>query len=130
MKELTEEQWRAKLSPEQFEILRLKGTEIPFSGRYVNHHEKGTYACAACGNSLFSSKTKFDSGSGWPSFYDVAVKGNVELRPDKTGGVKRIEVVCANCGGHLGHLFNDGPIDKTGQRYCVNSSALDFRSGQ
>lgn len=127
MKQLSESHWKEKLTPEQYEILRLKGTEAPFSGKYVDHHEDGMYICAACGKPLFSSGTKFESGSGWPSFYDVATKGNVELHTDSSHGMKRVEVTCANCGGHLGHLFDDGPTDKGGKRYCINSASLDFK---
>lgn len=127
MKHLDEKQWKEKLTPEQYEILRLKGTDAPFSGEYVDHHENGLYTCAACGKPLFSSDTKFESHSGWPSFYDVASKGNVELNRDSSHGMARTEVVCANCGGHLGHLFDDGPTDKTGQRFCINSTSLKFK---
>lgn len=127
MKELTEEEWKNKLTPEQYRILRQGGTETPFTGEYVDNHEPGMYACAACGQSLFASDTKFESGSGWPSFYDVATKGHVELNEDRTFGVKRVEVTCANCGSHLGHVFDDGPKDKTGQRFCINSAALKFQ---
>lgn len=123
----TEEEWKKDLTPEQYEILRNKGTEPAFSGQYVDNHEDGMYKCVACGSELFSSDTKFESGSGWPSFYDVATKGNVILKDDNSHGMERTEVICANCGGHLGHVFNDGPKDKTGQRYCINSCALEFR---
>lgn len=123
----TNDDWKKELTPEQYRTLREKGTDIPFTGEYVDNHSDGMYACAACGNPLFSSDTKFDSGSGWPSFYDVVSKGNVELHEDNSLGMKRVEVVCANCGGHLGHLFDDGPRDKTGQRYCINSTALKFK---
>lgn len=123
----TEEEWRKILTPEQYKILREKGTETPFTGEYVDNHENGMYTCAACGTPLFSSDTKFESGSGWPSFYDVAEKGNVEVHEDTSHGMSRIEVTCATCGSHLGHVFNDGPADKTGQRYCINSCALNFK---
>lgn len=122
----TEEEWKKELTPEQYEILRNKGTEPAFTGKFVDMHENGMYSCAACGNQLFDSGTKFESGSGWPSFYDVAEKGNVILKDDESHGMNRVEVVCANCGGHLGHVFNDGPSDKTGLRYCINSCALNF----
>lgn len=125
-KTMTDDQWREKLTPEQYHSLREKGTEIPFTGEYVDNHEDGVYRCAACGQELFRSSEKFDSGSGWPSFYDVAAAGHVDLNEDNTLGMSRTEVTCANCGGHLGHLFNDGPADKGGQRYCVNSAALKF----
>lgn len=123
----TEEEWRKILTPEQYKILREKGTETPFTGEYVDNHENGMYTCAACGTPLFSSDTKFESGSGWPSFYDVAEKGNVEVHEDTSHGMSRIEVTCATCGSHLGHVFNDGPADKTGQRYCINSCSLNFK---
>ena len=116
------------LTPEQYEVLRLKGTEAPFSGKFVDHHEKGMYICAACGSTLFPSDTKFDSGTGWPSFTDVTKKGNVELLSDTSLGMKRVEVTCAACGSHLGHLFDDGPKDKGGKRYCINSACLNFKS--
>jgi peptide-methionine (R)-S-oxide reductase len=123
----TEQEWREELSPEQYQVLRQAGTERPFTGEYVDTEENGAYACAACGNMLFTSETKFHSGSGWPSFWDVISEGNVELRNDTSHGMIRTEVVCARCGSHLGHLFDDGPRDTTGLRYCINSVALDFR---
>jgi peptide-methionine (R)-S-oxide reductase len=106
--------------------LRKKGTEPPFSGRYVHQTAEGTYVCAGCGNPLFSSKTKFDSGSGWPSFFDTVSSDAVELKADVSHGMRRTEVVCARCGGHLGHVFDDGPAP-TGQRYCMNSVSLQFQ---
>lgn len=124
----TEEEWKKILTPQQFQILREKATEPPFSGKFVENHENGMYSCVACGSQLFDSSTKYESGSGWPSFYDIAKNGNVILQDDDSGGMKRVEVTCANCGGHLGHLFNDGPADKTGLRYCINSCALKFDS--
>lgn len=127
MEERDEQYWKGKLTPEQYQVLRGKGTEAPFTGKFVDHHEDGMYTCAACGKTLFSSETKFESHSGWPSFYDVATKGNVELHEDNAHGMKRIEVTCANCGSHLGHVFDDGPADKSGQRYCINSCSLDFK---
>jgi len=114
------------LTNEQKEVLMNKGTEAPFSGKYVDHKESGIYKCAACGTELFDSKNKFDSGSGWPSFDEVASEGKVELIPDNSNGMERTEVVCKNCGGHLGHMFNDGPSETTGKRYCINSCSLDF----
>jgi peptide-methionine (R)-S-oxide reductase len=122
----TEEEWRKILTPKQYKILRNRGTEPAFTGEFVDNHSDGMYKCAACGEELFSSDTKFESGSGWPSFYDVATKGNVILRDDNSHGMSRTEIVCANCGGHLGHVFEDGPDDKTGLRYCINSCALKF----
>lgn len=119
--------WKKKLTPEQYHVLREKGTEEPFTGKYVDMHENGMYTCAACGTPLFSSDTKFESGSGWPSFYDVAEKGNVVLKDDSSMGMTRVEVECAKCGGHLGHVFDDGPSDKTGKRFCINSCSLDFK---
>lgn len=119
--------WKKKLTPEQYRVLREKTTEPPFSGKYVDMHDDGMYTCVACGKPLFSSDTKFESHSGWPSFYEVAEHGNVVLKDDDSLGMHRVEVECANCGGHLGHLFDDGPADKTGKRFCINSCALEFK---
>jgi peptide-methionine (R)-S-oxide reductase len=125
--EKTEEQWKAELTPEQYHILREKGTERAFTGKYVDEHRDGTYTCAACGAELFDSKTKFESGSGWPSFYEPKNTENVELRPDNGFFMKRTEVVCKKCGGHLGHVFDDGP-NPTGQRFCINSCSLELKA--
>jgi peptide-methionine (R)-S-oxide reductase len=123
---LRDDEWRKKLSPEQYRILREKGTEPPFSGRYVHNKEKGVYMCAGCGTELFPDSTKFDSGSGWPSFYDAIDRGRIEQIEDTSHGMRRIEIVCRNCKGHLGHVFPDGPRP-TGMRYCVNSLSLEFK---
>ena len=118
--------WKKKLSSEQYHVLREKGTESPFTGQYVHTKESGMYSCAACGSLLFSSTAKFDSGTGWPSFDDPIAKDAIELKDDTSLGMKRIEVTCKKCGGHLGHVFTDGPT-KTKQRYCINSCTLDFK---
>jgi peptide-methionine (R)-S-oxide reductase len=123
--EKSEQEWREQLTPEQYEILRRQGTEPPFSGQYVYTKDTGTYNCAACGSPLFSSGTKFDSGTGWPSFYEPMDEGGVERREDNSHGMVRTEVVCATCGSHLGHVFPDGP-NPTGQRFCINSASLDL----
>ena len=120
-----EEGWEKMLSPEQYKILREKGTEAPFTGEYVHEKADGTYACAACGNPLFSSDAKFDSGTGWPSF-DKALPGAVETHVDNDHGMIRTEITCARCGSHLGHVFDDGPKETTGKRYCINSVCLDL----
>ena len=125
-KNFTEQDWGKKLTPEEFHILREKGTEKPFTGEYDKFDKKGTYKCAGCGTELFSSVTKYDSGCGWPAFYD-ALPDKIEETVDNTFGMKRVEITCENCGGHLGHVFNDGP-QPSGLRYCVNSISLDFDS--
>jgi peptide-methionine (R)-S-oxide reductase len=123
----TDDEWKKKLTPEQYAVLREKATEAPGSGTLLHNHDTGDYACAACGNVVFASDTKFDSGSGWPSFYDVANTKAVRLQQDDSIGQPRVEVLCANCGGHLGHVFNDAPDQPTGMRFCINSAALDFK---
>lgn len=115
-----------ELSPEEFHVLREGGTETPFSGKYLAHHEAGIYRCKGCGSTLFDSKAKFDSGTGWPSFTDPAVAENIGTRPDNSFGMHRTEVFCKQCGGHLGHVFNDGPKNQSGKRYCINSVCLQF----
>jgi len=122
-----EEQWKQKLSPEEYDVMRNCGTEPPFSGKYYKHNEKGTYNCAACGAELFNSDTKYDSGSGWPSFYNAINKKAVKEVMDNSFGMQRIEIKCPNCDSHLGHVFPDGP-KPTGLRYCVNSVSLEFES--
>jgi peptide-methionine (R)-S-oxide reductase len=121
----SEQDWREELTPAQYEVLRRKGTEPPFSGQYVYEKRDGTYRCAACGTALFSSETKFDSGTGWPSFTEPADRANIELHDDRSYGMHRIEVTCAACGGHLGHVFEDGP-GETGERFCINSASLEL----
>jgi peptide-methionine (R)-S-oxide reductase len=125
----TEQEWKQILTPEQYHILREKGTEMAFTGKFWKNKEDGTYICAGCGQELFNSKTKFDSGTGWPSFYDAIDKGKVELKDDSSYGMRRIEVMCGRCGGHLGHVFDDGP-QPTGLRYCINSASLDFKPAE
>ncbi len=123
--EKTDEQWRAELTPEQYEVMRRAGTEAPFSGEYNDCKQAGTYRCAACGNPLFSSETKYESGTGWPSFYKPREDDSIQTRADKSLFKRRTEVLCAKCDAHLGHVFDDGP-EPTGQRFCMNSLALDL----
>lgn len=124
----TEDAWKSRLTPEQYSVLRQKGTEAPYSGALLNEKRDGMYACVACGNPLFDSSAKFDSGTGWPSF-DQALPGAVKFVDDTSHGMRRTEVVCAQCGGHLGHVFDDGPT-KSGKRYCLNSVCLAFGEGE
>lgn len=124
--EKSDEEWKQILSSEQYHVLRKKGTERPFTGKLLKNKKKGIYKCAACGNDLFSSKTKFDSGSGWPSFTKPIKSENIDLKKDISYGMDRTEVLCSKCGGHLGHVFSDGP-PPTGKRYCINSISLKFK---
>lgn len=121
----TDEEWKKELTPEEYRILREKGTERAFTGKYWDHHELGTYICAACSTALFESNTKFDSGCGWPSYFEPIDKNNILYIEDKSHGMVRTEVICAKCGGHLGHVFDDGP-PPTGLRYCINSGSMKF----
>jgi peptide-methionine (R)-S-oxide reductase len=130
-KTMTEDDWKKKLTPEQYHVLREKGTEIPGTGEYVDHNESGDYTCAACGAMLFKSDTKYESDMpgliGWPAFSEAADAGSVKLQPDSSLGMERTEVVCANCGSHLGHLFEGDPSSPNGKHYCINSVCLNFK---
>lgn len=122
----SDDEWKQILTPVEFQILREKGTEYAFTGEYFDHKEKGTYVCAGCGNELFTSDSKYESGCGWPSFYEPLSEGNVGESEDRSHGMVRTEIICTKCGGHLGHVFPDGP-KPTGLRYCINSASLDFK---
>jgi peptide-methionine (R)-S-oxide reductase len=124
----TDEEWKKELTTEQYSVLREGATETPFTGKLLHNKESGDYTCSACGSVLFDSETKFDSGSGWPSFYDPKNMGAIKLKEDNSLGMSRMEVTCSNCGGHLGHVFNDAPDQPTGMRFCINSCALDFNA--
>ncbi|HDP97170.1 MAG TPA: peptide-methionine (R)-S-oxide reductase [Euryarchaeota archaeon] len=124
--EKSDEEWKEILTPEEFKILRKKGTEPPFTGKLLHNRKKGVYSCAGCGNELFKSSSKFDSGTGWPSFFEPISEDSIEVKIDSSHGMKRTEILCRTCGGHLGHVFGDGP-EPTGLRYCMNSAALHFK---
>lgn len=123
----TDEEWRQRLNPEQYRILRKAGTEPAFTGKYWNHKADGSYTCAGCGEVLFTSGEKFESGCGWPSFWDAVAPEKIVRREDVSYGMRRVEVLCSRCGGHLGHVFDDAPQTPTGERYCINSASLEFQ---
>ena len=123
----SDDHWKKRLDAKTYHVMRERGTDIPFSGKYVTHHENGTYVCKACDQELFSSETKFDSNSGWPSFTEPKNKQFIVLKPDESHGMTRTEVLCSHCGSHLGHVFNDGPAKSSGQRFCINSTSLNFK---
>lgn len=129
VKNKSDSDWKQQLTPDEYKVLREKGTESPFTGKFYKHFENGMYLCGACGQELFSSNTKFDSDCGWPSF-DRSIEGNIILKDDFSHGMFRKEVLCSNCGSHLGHLFDDGPKETTGKRFCINSVALKFKSNK
>ena len=126
----TDEEWKKELTPDQYAVMRKKGTEAPFTGAYYATKEKGVYKCSACGNELFSSEAKYDSGTGWPSFDRPAAGNSVDTMPDRSNGLERMEVICSRCGAHLGHIFDDGPRQTTGKRFCINSVALELEKKQ
>jgi peptide-methionine (R)-S-oxide reductase len=128
--DLSDKDWKKRLTPEQYYILRQQGTEAPGSGKLLHNDKTGDYLCAACGQVIFKSDTKFDSGSGWPSFYEPANTGAVVLKEDLNHGMRRVEISCSNCGSHLGHVFDDAPEQPTGMRFCINSASLDFKKGK
>lgn len=127
---LTDDEWKKRLTADQYRILRQKGTEEPFSGKHLHQSSQGTFVCVACGQSLFASNAKFDSGTGWPSFFDVVSSDKVELKVDESHGMYRTEVICSRCGGHLGHVFDDADDQPTGKRYCINSACLNFEKAK
>ena len=126
----SEEEWKAELSPTSYKVLREKGTERPFTGEYYEHNEEGVYTCAACDTELFASEHKYHSGCGWPSYWGELESASIERKLDLAHGMVRTELMCSSCGGHLGHVFNDGPLDKGGLRYCINSASMNFKKNE